>query len=257
MLHGRLPNGLSARNLGPNRNNVRRACQGRGGQRILPAQLGRYGNDYLNDGVTLTDCMDASVISLFGLAGVEALFIPLIALLPMGIFFAFQYNLLIRIRKLIAASWANLETELKRRYELIPSLVAAVQSGAAPDQEVLDRVSQLRTRCLASRGSPSDQARDEVQLVEALKRLHAVVEACPSLKANEQFSKLQQEFVAVETRIQAARRTYNGHVRQYRTKCEKFPSNLVAGSFHFPNSDFFNVSPSVAGVSNAEFDRRK
>ena len=201
--------------------------------------------------------MDVSLISLFGLAGVEALFIPLIALLPIGIFFLVQYNVLINIRKLIAESWASLEAELKRRYDIIPGFVTAVQNGAAPEREDLDRVNQLRTRCISSRGSPSDQARDEVQLVEALKRLHAVVEACPALKANEQFSKLQQEFVAVETRIQAARRTYNGHVRQYRTKCEKFPSNLVAGSFHFPNSDFFSVSPSVAGVPNTEFDRRK
>lgn len=201
--------------------------------------------------------MDVSLISLFGLAGVEALFIPLIALLPIGIFFIVQYNVMIRIRKLIAESWTNMEAELKRRYEIIPGFVAAIQSGAVPEQAVLDRVSQLRTRCLASRGSPSDQARDEVQLVEALKQLHAAVEACPALKANEQFSKLQQEFVAVETRIQAARRTYNGHVRQYRMKCEKFPSNLVAAAFHFPNSDFFGVSPSVAGVPNTEFDRRK
>ena len=92
--------------------------------------------------------------------------------------------------------------------------------------------------------------------MEALKRLHAVVENYPQLKADPQFIKLQQEFVSAESRIQAARRAYNGPVREYRNKCEKFPSNLVAGSFRFPNSDFFSVSPSVASVTNAEFDRR-
>lgn len=200
--------------------------------------------------------METAVIPLLGAAGVEALFIPLVALVPAAIFFVVQYNALVRLRKRIAESWSNVDTELKRRYELIPSLVTTVQGHAAQEQEVLERVTQLRNRCVVSRGSPSDQARDEVQLVEALKRLHAVVENYPQLKADPQFIKLQQEFVSAESRIQAARRAYNGPVREYRNKCEKFPSNLVAGSFRFPNSDFFSVSPSVASVTNAEFDRR-
>lgn len=201
--------------------------------------------------------MDVSVITIFGLAGVEALFIPLIALLPMGIFFIIQYNALVQLKKAIGEAWVAVEAELNRRYELIPGLVSAVQSGAVPEQEVVERVGQLRARCIASKGSPSDQARDEVQLVEALKRLHAAAEASEALNADEKFKKLQQEFVSAETRIQEARRAYNGHVRRYRMKCEKFPSNLVAGCYHFPNSDFFSVAPSVAGVPNTEFDRRK
>jgi LemA protein len=166
-----------------------------------------------------------------------------------------QYNSLVGLRNFIAESWSNVDTELKRRYDLIPNLVAAVKSYAAHEREVLERVVELRNRCAANHGPVADQARDEGQLVDALKRLFVLVEYYPPLKADQNFLKLQGELINTENRLQAARRFYNGNVRDYRNKCESFPSNLVAGVFHFPPHDFFSVPPSVAEVPDVEFGR--
>lgn len=174
------------------------------------------------------------------------LFLPLL-------WFVVQYNSLVSLRNYISESWSNVDTELKRRYDLIPNLVATVKGYAAHEREVLEQVTALRNRCLANQGTPSQQAQDENQLVDALKRLLVVVEAYPQLKADQHFLKLQQELVNTENRIQAARRFYNGNVRDYRNKCESFPSNLVAGMFNFPPSDFFSVPPAVREVPDVEF----
>ena len=164
-----------------------------------------------------------------------------------------QYNSLVSLRNYISESWSNVDTELKRRYDLIPNLVATVKGYAAHERAVLERVTELRNRCVANNGSPAEQARDEIQLVDGLKQLLVVVENYPQLKADQQFLKLQQELVNTENRIQAARRFYNGNVRDYRNKQETFPSNLVANLFHFPPSEFFTVPPSVQDVPNVDF----
>jgi LemA protein len=120
---------------------------------------------------------------------------------------------------------------------------------------VLERVTELRARCVANNGSPGEQARDEVQLVDALKQMLVVVEDYPQLKADQHFTRLQQELITTENRIQAARRFYNGNVRDYRNKCETFPSNLVAQIFGFQPREFFSVPPSVKEVPDVEFAR--
>lgn len=164
-----------------------------------------------------------------------------------------QYNALVGLRNHITESWSNVDTELRRRYDLIPNLVATVKGYAAHEREVLERVIELRNRCAANVGPVADQARDENQLVDALKRLFVLVENYPQLKADAQFLKLQNELINTEDRIQAARRFYNGNVRDYRNKCESFPGNLVARLFKFPPHEFFSVPPSVAEVPNVEF----
>lgn len=164
-----------------------------------------------------------------------------------------QYNALVGLRNHITESWSNVDTELRRRYELIPNLVATVKGYAAHERDVLERVIELRNRCAANFGPVADQARDETQLVDALKRLFVLVENYPQLKADQHFLKLQAELINTENRIQAARRFYNGNVRDYRNKCESFPSNLVARLFQFPPQEFFSVPPSVAEVPNVEF----
>jgi len=164
-----------------------------------------------------------------------------------------QYNWLVSLRNYISESWSNVDTELKRRYDLIPNLVATVKGYAAHERAVLERVTELRARCVANNGSPSEQARDEVQLVDALKQLLVVVEHYPQLKADQHFARLQQELITTENRIQAARRFYNGNVRDYRNKCETFPSNLVAQMFGFQPHEFFSVPPSVKEVPDVEF----
>jgi len=182
-----------------------------------------------------------------------ALIVLLVIILVPMIWVVVQYNALVSLRNYIAESWSNVDTELKRRYDLIPNLVATVKGYAAHEREVLERVTELRNRCAANHGPVGDQARDEVQLVDALKRLLVVVEAYPQLKADGHFRQLQEELVNTEDRIQAARRFYNGNVRDYRNKRETFPSSLVAGLFNFPPHEFFSVPPSVAEVPNVEF----
>lgn len=181
------------------------------------------------------------------------LIIALILVLLPIVWFVAQYNSLVSLRNYIAESWANVDTELKRRYDLIPNLVATVKGYAAHEREVLERVTELRNRCLANNGSPSDQAQDESQLVDALKRLLVVVENYPQIKADQHFLKLQQELINTENRIQAARRFYNGNVRDYRNKCETFPSTLVAQMFGFRSQEFFSLEPAVAGVPDVAF----
>ena len=187
-----------------------------------------------------------------------SLLIPLIVvavvvLLPV-VYVIAQYNALVALKNYIRESWSNVDTELKRRYDLIPNLVAVVKGYAAHERAVLERVTELRNRCAANNGSPAEQAVDEKQLVDSLKQLLVVVENYPQLKADQNFLKLQTELVNTEDRIQAARRFYNGNVRDYRNKCETFPSNLVANLFGFKSEgDFFSVPPSVQEVPNVDF----
>jgi LemA protein len=180
------------------------------------------------------------------------IFLAAILLLP-GLYVILTYNTLVALRNHIRDAWGNIDTELKRRYDMIPNLVATVKGYAAHEREVLERVTQLRAQCMASQGAPHEQAVDENLLVAALQRLLAIVENYPQLKADQHFLKLQAELVNTEDRIQAARRFFNGNVRDYRNKCQSFPSNLIAGAFGFEPQDYFNVPPSVREVPNADF----
>jgi len=182
----------------------------------------------------------------------ELLIIALLAGIPL-LWVIVQYNALISLRNHITEAWSNVDTELKRRYDLIPNLVATVKGYATHERETLERVVELRNRCAENHGDVREQARDEGQLVDALKRMFVLVENYPQLKADQHFLKLQGELINTENRIQAARRFYNGNVRDYRNKCETFPSNLVAGAFNFAPRDFFSVPPSVAEAPNVEF----
>lgn len=175
-----------------------------------------------------------------------------LVLVPL-VWVAVRYNALVSLRNHIREAWSNVDTELQRRYNLIPNLVATVKGYAAHERETLERVIELRNRCAANHGAVADQARDENQLVDALKHLFVLVENYPQLKADQHFLKLQSELTNTENRIQAARRFYNGNVRDYRNRRETFPSNLVAGMFSFPPVEFFSVPPSVKEVPNVEF----
>ena len=179
--------------------------------------------------------------------------LTLIIALP-AVYALLQYNALVGLRNYIRESWSDVDTELKRRYDLIPNLVATVKGYTAHESDVLERVAELRNRCVASNGPVAEQSRDEIQLVNALKELLVVVESYPNLKADQSFLGLQKELVNTEDRIQAARRFYNGNVRDYRNKCETFPSNLVAKMFGFKSEgDFFSVPPTVREVPDVDF----
>ncbi len=182
--------------------------------------------------------------------------IPLILLaafilLPI-VYVILTYNTLVALRNHIRDAWANIDTELKRRYELIPNLVATVKGYAAHEREVFEKITQLRAQCMANQGNPTQQAVNENLLVAALQRLLVVVENYPQLKADRNYLELQHELVNTEDRIQAARRFFNGNVRDYRNKCETFPSNLIASTFGFQGQDYFNVDPAVREVPKAD-----
>jgi LemA protein len=154
------------------------------------------------------------------------------------------YNKLVRLRQLIKESWGNVDVQLKRRYDLIPNLVNTVKGYATHERETLEAVSDARNRAAASNGAVGQQSADEQNLVSATKQLWAVAEKYPDLKASANFIALQQELVNTEDRIAAARRFYNGNVRDYNVTRTSFPTMLAAKFGDFPPADFFEVDDS-------------
>ena len=164
------------------------------------------------------------------------------------------YNALVRLRQHVGESWSDIDTELKRRYDLIPNLVETVKGYATHEAKTLQAVVDARARAVASTGTPEAQAADETMLVAALRQLFAVVEAYPDLKANQGFLQLQEELTVTENRIQAARRFYNGNVRALNTRIEVFPSNAIASLFSFQKAEFFEVEEAARAVPSVSFD---
>ena len=160
-----------------------------------------------------------------------------------------MYNSLVRLKFQCRDSWSNIDTELKRRYELIPNLVETVKGYAKHEHETLRLVTEARNRAVASTGSPSSQARDENILIGSLRQLLAVSESYPDLKASHNFLALQSELANTEDRIQASRRFYNANVRDINTKIQVFPSNIIAGLFNFQQEEFFEIENT--GIRNA------
>ena len=152
-----------------------------------------------------------------------------------------MYNSLVKIRQHCRESWSVIDTELRRRYDLIPNLVETVKGYAKHESSVLQAVTEARSKAAASTGSPASQAADENVLIGAMKQLYGVVERYPDLKASQNFLKLQEELANTEDRIQAARRFYNANVRDMNTKVEVFPSNILAGMFGFRREEFFEI----------------
>jgi LemA protein len=144
-----------------------------------------------------------------------------------------QYNALVRLRNLVQESWKQIDVELQRRHDLIPNLVETVKGYAKHEKDTFEAVTAARTAAAAPGSSVAEQAAQENVLTQALGRLFAVAEAYPELKANIGFQQLQQELTNTEDRIAAGRRFYNANVREFNTKIEIFPTNVIAGMFHF------------------------
>lgn len=156
------------------------------------------------------------------------------------------YNSLVRLRNHCDEAWSNIDTELKRRYNLIPNLVNTVKGYATHERELLEEVTRLRQVCVEDHGTPQHQAQTENQFIRALGPLIARLENYPDLKANQNYLDLQQELANTENRIQAARRFYNGNVRENNNKVEMFPSSLVANAMDFPKKEFFEIEELAA-----------
>ncbi len=167
-----------------------------------------------------------------------------------------SYNRFVSQRNLVRDAWANIDTELRRRYDLIPNLVETVKGYASHEREVFENVTKARAMATAATGSPAEQAAAEGPLVAALRQLFAVAENYPDLKANQNFLALQAELSNTEDRLQTARRFYNSNVRDYNRRVQSFPSNVIARSFGFTEEQFFEVDEALrgdAGVPHVDF----
>ncbi len=151
------------------------------------------------------------------------------------------YNQLVMLRQSVRESWSAIETELRRRYDLIPNLVETVKGYAGHEKETLESVIKARNSAAAVSGAPEAQAMANNVLTGALTKLMALSEAYPELKANENFNQLQNTLNDTETRISQARRFYNANVREMNTAVETFPSVLLAGPMGFKPQTYFGI----------------
>lgn len=170
----------------------------------------------------------------------ELLIIGVVLLVPL-FWLIGTFNGLVRLRNHCKESWSDIDTELKRRHNLIPNLVETVKAYAKHEREVLASVVEARNRAGEPHDRVRDQGRDETALVRGVGKLFALAENYPDLKADKNFLQLQEELVNTEDRIQAARRFFNANVRDMNNRIEMFPSSIVAGMGNFPKWDFFEV----------------
>lgn len=156
------------------------------------------------------------------------------------IIFVVMYNGFIRLKNNCDEAFATMDVYLKKRYDLIPNLVETVKGYAAHEKETLERVVAARNMAQGA-STPEEKAAGESMLQGTLKSLFAIAESYPDLKANQNFMDLQGQLKAVEEDIANSRKYYNAVVKQFNTKCEVFPSNLIAGIFHFEKKPMFEV----------------
>lgn len=150
------------------------------------------------------------------------------------------FNRLITLRNRLKEAWADIEVQLKRRYDLIPNLVETVKGYAAHERELFEKVTEARAKAIGAK-TIKEKGEAENILSGTLKSLFAVAENYPQLRASENFLELQRELTDTEDKIQAARRFYNGNARDINIKIESFPANIVAGLFHFRSAEFFEI----------------
>lgn len=173
-------------------------------------------------------------ITLFVLLGIAVVFILwLIAV----------YNSLIRLRNRVKEAWSDIDVQLKRRHDLIPNLIESVKGYMTHERTLLENITKARSEAMSAQqsGNTADLAKAESMLGGMLGKLQIAVEAYPDLKANQNVAQLMDELSDTENKIQASRRFYNGQVRDFNTKIEVFPNNMIAGSMKFTKFEFFEV----------------
>jgi LemA protein len=169
-----------------------------------------------------------------------ALIVILVVLVLAVLILAGMYNSLVQLRVRADSAWSDIDVQLKRRHDLIPNLVETVKGYAAHEKGTFENIAKFRSQAMQAT-SPVDKAQAENQLSGALKSLFAVAENYPELKASEQFIGLQSSLNSIEDNIQNARRYYNAVVRDYNTRVQSFPVNIIAGMFGFQTRQFFEV----------------
>ncbi|MBM3257776.1 MAG: LemA family protein [Candidatus Nealsonbacteria bacterium] len=150
------------------------------------------------------------------------------------------YNRLIAFKNRAKEAWSDIEVQLKRRYDLIPNLVETIKGYATHEREVFEKVTQARANAMGAKGL-KEKGEAENALSQTLKSLFAVAENYPNLRASENFQKFQDELTDTEDKIQAARRFYNGNVRDMNIQIETFPANIIAAFFRFKKMEFFET----------------
>ena len=176
------------------------------------------------------------------------LYIVLGILLVLVLWVAASFNGFIAMRNQAKEAWADIDVQLKRRYDLIPNLINTVKGYAAHESAAFEKVSNARAAAMGvgATSTPAQHAEAENMLSGALKSIFAIAEAYPDLKANQNFLQLQKELGDTEDKIQAARRFYNQTVMALNTAIESFPGNVIAGSFGFKNMDLFELAEEAA-----------
>lgn len=168
------------------------------------------------------------------------MYLILAIILVAVVFLVFLYNSLVALKNKVKEAWADIDTQLKRRYDLIPNIVETVKGYMGHEKGTLEKVTELRAKALGAQGL-EQKAEAENMLSDTLKSLFAVAENYPDLKANQNFLDLQNTLKEVEEHLQLSRRYYNGTVRDYNTKLQVFPNNLIAKQFGFAESEFFET----------------
>lgn len=187
--------------------------------------------------------MTTGILFLIILAALGALFFG---------WFVGGYNALVRLYALVQEAWSGIDVQLKRRYDLIPNLVAVVKQYSIHEQSVLENVTKMRSISMQAK-TVEEKAQAEGELTQALKTLFAVAENYPNLKANENFMELQKTLTDIEDQIQLARRYYNGTVRNYMIARTSFPTNIIAGIVGFGPASYFEIEPAERESQRVQF----
>jgi LemA protein len=179
--------------------------------------------------------------------------VVLVALVVLiGLYLVVGYNGLVRLRNRIQGAWAQIDVQLRRRYDLIPNLVETVKGYATHEKGTFEAVTAARANAINAQG-PAEQAAAENQITGALKSLFAVAEAYPDLKANQNFLSLQEELTGTEGRIAYARQFYNDEVLKLNTKIQVFPTSILAGMFGFTAHEYFEADDTSRGPVSVQF----
>ncbi len=181
-----------------------------------------------------------------------SMWILLVALALIAIWAIGTFNGLVTLKNRTDEAWADIDVQLKRRHDLIPNLVETAKGYAAHEQGTFEKVIQARNAAMSAKG-PAELAGAENQLSQTLKSIFALAEAYPELKANTNFLQLQQELSDTEDKLSAARRFYNGNVRDLNIKLEVFPTNLIAAQLGFKKREFFETAEAEKAVPQVKF----
>ena len=169
------------------------------------------------------------------------------------LWFIYGYNRLVRLRNRVDNAWSQIDVQLRRRYDLIPNLIATVEGYAAHEREVFDEVTRARAHAETATGV-AGQATAENQVTSGLRQLLAVAENYPELKANQNFLALQEELTGTESKIAYARQYYNDQVRLLNTAIESFPSSVLANVFRFSKREFFDIEDAARAPVQVDFE---